>query len=321
MESVYARIDSGSRSAPAAIMPVEDAVEPRKVISHRIRTTFALSPLVAALSRPKLAKRAVRIAVTVVRYFFYPQFETRLNPRKRPVVNVDHPLDETVPFRPDLVAEYLTFFFLWINTALFLVRSYGKKGSDAFADYIDEYRRMYRDCGRVYLRKQSTTRRPPKAANGLFQVIHGLDPHLHCVPSLHVLVVVGNYLIGRRFMERLSGGAMGKRERDALAYIRQEAVRITESVLFVKQHSVNCVAVSFFYLSANFTEFGDAEARRFIGELFSYEGTALGSKAEIREYMYSLYRRLLDSYQKRGDGDWRRVVMDYLKEFKANPPF
>ncbi len=293
----------------------------RPIISHRIRRTFALSPLVAALSWPQTAMRAVKVALTVVRYFFYPQFETRFFPKRRPVVNVDHPLDETIPFRPDLVAEYLTFFFLWINTALFLARNYGRSGILRYASYIDEITMMYLDCGSIYLRRQSTTRRPPKAANSLFSVIHGLDPHLHCVPSLHVLVVVGNLIIGKRFISELSGGSEGLREKRALSYLRQEALRITESVLFVKQHSVNCIAVSFYYLSVFYPEFDQAAVGEFIAELFSYEGGDLASKQDIRDYVEALYQRLLNAYRSRSDGNWRRVVLDYLKEFSANPPF
>ena len=45
----------------------------------------------------------------------------------------------------------------------------------------------------------------------------------------------------------------------ALAYLRQEAVRITESILFVKQHSVNCIGASIFYLQLAFPEFDEAQ--------------------------------------------------------------
>lgn len=293
----------------------------RPILRHRIRSTFALSPLVDALSRPKTAVQAVSLLANVLRYFFYPQFETRFLPKKRPVVNVDHPLDAAVPFRPDLVAEYLTFFFLWINTGLFFVRNYGKAGKAAFSRYIRAVEGMYRDCGSVYLRKQSTTRRPPDAANSLFSVIHSLDPHLHCVPSLHILVVVGNWLYARARLRELSAGNWTLREERALAYLRQEAVRITESVLFVKQHSVNCVGASLFYLRVRYPEFDDAEIRDFLGELFTYEGSDLAVKDEIRDCAYSLYARLWDSYECPGSGDWRRIVFGFLAEFRNNPPF
>ena len=262
------------------------------------------------------------MALTAFRYFFYPQFETKFFPKKRPVVNVDHPLDAKVPFRPDLVAEYLTFFFLWINTGLFLSRNYGKPGVKAYSRYIDEVVEWYRAAGSVYLRKQSTTTRPPDPANGFFRIIHSLDPHLHCVPSLHVIVAAGNWIMGKRLIDGLCGGKPGLRERRALAYLRQEAIRISESVLYVKQHSVNCVGATLFYLRARYpSEFGDAEVRSYMEELYSYEGADIAALDEVKDFIFALYRRLWTSYEKAGDGDWRRQLMKFLSEFKPDPPF
>lgn len=294
----------------------------KPVVSHRIRSTFPLSPLLEALARPRTAAQALRMALTAFRYFFYPQFETKLFPKKRPVANVDHPLDEEVPFRPDLVKEYLTFFFLWINTGMFFARGYGRAGVRAYSSYINEVVTWYREAGSVYLRKQSTTRRPPDPANGFFKVIHSLDPHLHCVPSLHIIIAVGNWIMGRRLLAQLSGGKPGPREDRALTYIRQECIRISESVLYVKQHSVNCVGATIFYLRAKYPEeFGDEEIKRYMAELYTYEGDDLPLKQEIKDYIYSLYLRLWRKYEKAGDGDWRRVLLSFLGEFKVNPPF
>jgi hypothetical protein len=316
-------IESETASARSAVAPkkITEPTSGRQIALHRIRKTFVLSPLLDALSRPQTAVQAVKMAFTALRYFFYPQFESRLFPKKRPAVNVDHPLDQDIPFRPDLVAEYLTFFFLWINTGAFLVRNYGRQGRKAYSRYIDEVISLYRECGSVYLRKQSTTRRPPEAVNSLFSIIHSLDPHLHCVPSLHIIIAVGNWILGRRYLRELSRGVPGLREKRAMEYIRQEAVRISESVLFVKQHSVNCVGATLFYLRARFPEFDESEIHLFMGEYFSYEGSDLPKKEEIKDYVYSLYARLWREYEKAGDENWRKVIFSFLKEFKNNPPF
>lgn len=314
--------ENASESAGRAARTTDQSGSGKPIVNHRIRKTFALSPLLEALSRPRTAAQALRMALTAFRYFFYPQFETKLFPKKRPVVNVDHPLDAEVPFRPDLVKEYLTFFFLWINTGMYFARGYGKPGAKAYSRYIDEVVMWYREAGSVYLRKQSTTVRPPDPANGFFKVIHSLDPHLHCVPSLHIIIAAGNWIMGRRLLGELSGGKPGPREAKALAYIRQECIRISESVLYVKQHSVNCVGATVFYLRAKYPEeFGDGEIRRYMEELYTYEGHDLPLKGEIKEYIYSLYTRLWKKYEKAGDGDWRRVLISFLGEFKSNPPF
>jgi hypothetical protein len=79
---------------------------------------------------------------------------------------------------------------------------------------------------------------------------------------------------------------MGRSAR-ALAYLRQEAVRITESILFVKQHSVNCIGASMFYLSLAFPEFGREAMAEFVESLFTYEGTDLKARAAIRPGSWS----------------------------------
>jgi hypothetical protein len=292
-----------------------------EIIRHRIGRTFALAPLVAALSSPITAGPAFKIALTVLRYFFYPQFETRLFPRRRPVVRVDHPLDRQVPFRPDLVKEYLTFFFLWINSALHIARSFGRPGRLAFREYIIRMDALYRDCASVYLRCQSTTERPRRAANGFFSVIHGLDPHLHCVPSLHVLIVTVNALLGERFIRSLAGPEIGPWHEKAIAYMRQEALRITESVLFVKQHSVNCIGVSIFCLRAWYPEIGEAGALAVAEGLFTYEGRDLPCAGEVRSQAAALYRRLWADHEASGGRSWKAVVLAYLRECEPVSPW
>jgi len=288
---------------------------------HRIGRTFVLSPLVDALRSPATTFPAIRIAWSALRYFFYPQFETRLRPRKRPFVFVDHPLDERVPFRPDLVAEYLTFFFLWINSALYLSRNFGRRGRAAFRDYILRFSRLYEDCGSVSLACQSPTARPPKAANGLFAIIHGVDPHLHCIPSLHVLIVHLNKRLFARHALALSNGKPDAALRKAIEYVEREATRVTESVLFVKQHSVNCIGVSAFCLRAWYPEFGDEAALDVADSLFTVEGQDLEAADEIRGHIKALYRQLWSEYEKRGDGKCRPVVLDYLNSFEPEPPW
>lgn len=276
-----------------------------------------LSPLLYVLGHPRCYGAALRILYASIRYFFFPQFETRFRPKTRPVVNVDHPLDLEVPFRPELVGEYLTFFFLWIDTALFMAREFPGDGPGRFKAHIDEAAQLYRLCGKVYLKRQSTTDRPSEAANGGFALIHGVDPHLHCIPSLHVLLVVGNWILARREW----GGSGGLKEVRALAYLRQEAIRITESILFVKQHSINCVGVSLFFLRARYPDFDALEVERFIAALFSYEGAQMACAQALRDYSFKVYARLWSAYEKRGQCGWDKVVLAFLEEFKPRPPF
>lgn len=304
-----------------------------QILNHRIGRMSVASPVLEALGSPLSVLESARLLVTVIRYFFWPQYETSLNRRKRPVVNVDHPLDEEVPFRPELVGEYLTFFFLWIKTARWLRDTRGRhsrrEGARHFRAHLSYARVLYEDCGKVYLRRQSTTRRPQKSANAGFSLIHSLDPHLHCVPSLHVLLVLANWLRARDVTsarEVSAGGrhaadfGRGRRER-AMAYLRQEAVRITESILFVKQHSVNCIGASMFYLSLAFPDFGREPVKEFVESLFTYEGKDLAARQAVRDRVMELYGQLMADHEGRRETRWERTILRWLRTIPANPPY
>ena len=52
---------------------------------------------------------------TVLEDFFWLQFAVKWGFKKLPVVDVDHPLDDEVPFAPDKVGAYLDFVAYWIR--------------------------------------------------------------------------------------------------------------------------------------------------------------------------------------------------------------
>jgi hypothetical protein len=124
------------------------------------------------------------------------------------VVSVDHPLDEEVPFRPELVGEYLT-----TSSSCGSRRPSGSRRREAgnghgeFRRHLDYARRLYLDCGKVYLRRQSTTKRPLNSPMRAFPSSIPSIRTSNCVPSLHVLLVVANWLRTRSL--NASGGTHG----------------------------------------------------------------------------------------------------------------
>ena len=46
----------------------------------------------------------IKYLVTVMRDFFFLQFAVKFGFKKIPVLNVDHPLDNAVPFTPEKVS-------------------------------------------------------------------------------------------------------------------------------------------------------------------------------------------------------------------------
>jgi len=103
----------------------------------------------------------------------------------------------------------------------------------------------------------------------------------------------------------------------------QGALDITEAVLYVKQHSVNCISASL-YAMARFDPrlFPPEEAERFLSSLFSRPHTDGKVKKEdgeeIRKHILSLYRRFLSQGEAAGNGDdWTLPLLQFLKESPA----
>jgi hypothetical protein len=279
-----------------------------------------MRPLALALGRPVLAIAALRLVGEAVRSFFFPQFENALL-KRRPVYFVDHPLDASVPFDPSRVVKYLEFVKLWMASFFRLGRAYGRRADDLLEGYVHAIRGLYADAGSVYKIAHTSTIRPSENYNFRFALIHATDPHLNCVPSLHVLIVVANWNLASLLVaamrdrgERLRGP--DEAYLDAwLESLRREALAITESVLLVKQHSVNCIGASLFYLKRRFSRFGDAEAEAFVRDLFASGPSSLPNAEELRGVMREVCRSMEAAYAKHPDTGWRGPILEFIRGF------
>lgn len=252
--------------------------------------------LFAAVLRNRSLRRVVRSFIaTVTRRFFIDQFAYRLRLSFRPgsapsVRNIEHPLDAVVPVRYGTVDVYLTFVKLWISALSYLRRRIGPSFDADIAAFLVDMERCYADAASVYGRCLSTTRRPSRPPSPRFAMIYAADPHLFCVPSLHVLVVCYTY---KRLEDllRARGDLDGFRpEMDA---VRARAVAITESILYVRQHSVNCIPTALAMLSVILPSYDEAEARSFLSALFTADpDVSEAGRAEALSYMLGLYGRM-----------------------------
>lgn len=243
--------------------------------------------VVRALGRPKVAASALRFVGTVLKDFFGLQFAVRLGLRKVPVLNVDHPLDAKVPFRPDSIATYLGFIAFWIRPLGWIARHHGPRAFTEHAvAYLTLIDRCYREAADVYRAGMTTTRRP-RYYRGRFLAIHLLDPHLLCVPSLHVMICVLTYTYYRRAFTSLG---VPDAQRAALDdELFAQAAAITDSVLLIKQHSVNCVPAALYAMSRiTPADVTPDEVARFIACLLTDEDP----DGEIRTYISDAFAQL-----------------------------
>ncbi len=273
-------------------------------------------PLALAVSRPRLCWAALGLALEAIRSFFLPQFANVLF-RLRSVVSVDHALDAEIPFDPRHIGKYLEFVKLWMGSVYKLWRLYGENSISGLCEYVDSIRNLYRDAGSVYRRVHTTTARPKETPNLRFALIHALDPHLNCVPSLHVLIVLANWKLAAAFARsrssegvRLDAAAAGA---NWVASLRDEALAITETVLFVKQHSVNCIGASLYYLVNRFPGFTDGDAREVVRDLFTTRGSELAAIGEIRAEIIGIYEALQADMAGSPDRGWQGPILDFIE--------
>ncbi|GHU82885.1 hypothetical protein FACS189468_7550 [Spirochaetia bacterium] len=266
--------------------------------------------VVKILINSRLRPAALRCIGLIFKHFFLLQYRAALFPGRIPVSRADHPLDKLIPFSPHWVAVYLDFVAYWIRIAGFLLDQYGDRGVEPARDFIESIGKLYTFAVTVYGKNLSTTDRPRYFRRLRFLLIHGFDPHLMCIPSLHVMIVIRSYTAFRAMLRSLG-------DEEALAgeisRIRRGALDITEAVLYVKQHSVNCISAAM-YAMTRFDPplFPPEEAEGFVSGLFiKGEGMEAEDCRKIREHIGELYRRFI----KEGEAaaEWEKPLLDFLK--------
>jgi hypothetical protein len=276
----------------------------------KVKNPGTLPAALDILGHPRLWGAALRCIASINKNFFLLQYRAALFPGRIPVSRVDHPLDAAIPFRPELVRTYHDFSPFWIRAAGFILREYGRKALDPVRLFLLSLGNLYAFAAQVYSKNLSTTERPRFLGSPGFLLIHAFDPHLMCIPSLHVMVVIRTWTWFRHVLSDF-----GDRERRASFQedLHRGALAITEAVLFVKQHSVNCIAAAL-YAMTRFEErlFPPSEAEDFALSLFRDEtltGEFPGDR--IRGYILDLYRRFLA--EGKDSASWETPLLAFLQ--------
>ena len=281
---------------------------------------------------PSLRPAFFKAVPSIFYNFFFCQFRAAFLPGRIPVTRVDHPMDERIPFVPAWVTIYLDFINFWVRTISFYLRRYRSRAVAPMSDFIKSIGRLYAFAAEVYSKNLSTTKRPFYIARPRFFLIHLMDPHLMCVPSLHVMVVIHTYLMFAH-TARLLGDE--EKLRDQILEMRQGALAISQAILFVKQHSVNCIPAALYAMTCFSPElFPVKEAEAFTAQLFSpappvcemtavkreHPSAAPATKiaeedmAEIKQHILTLYRRFVA--EGKTAKSWEEPILNFLREMK-----
>jgi hypothetical protein len=266
------------------------------------------------MGSPYLRITGLQCTASAFRNFFFLQYRAALSPGLIPVTRVDHPLDLKIPFLPGKVKVYLDFIAFWVRCLGFLLRQCGREALEPVRNFIESIGKAYAFAAEVYRTNLSTTDRPFYIRRLRFLLIHAVDPHLMCIPSLHVMIVIRTYTLFEEIIKTMGNEKQFAAQAEEL---RRGALAITEAVLYIKQHSVNCVSAAMYAMSRfDPSLFPPAEAERFASDLFieGIEGENLTKEdgEEIRNYIIALYRRFLAEGEK--SEDWKKPLLDFLEE-------
>lgn len=234
-----------------------------------------------------------------------------------PVVHVDHALDQHIPFSPSKVKIYLDFVWFFCRIIGMFIKKLGTKAAIPLcAGFVDFIAELYEKAGSIYSTTLTTTNRPKYCGSPRFVIIHLFDPHLLCVPSLHVAIVAGTYGYIRSIMDQTSFSEEEKEK--ILKDIYQWSVKITESVLYVKQHSINCVAGAMYLLTAGFETklWTKEDAEKYLETLFDDASDVFPQDVvEIRSYMKEMYNKLLADNKK--NQLWQQSLFNWLNNYQG----
>ena len=283
----------------------------------------------------------IRCIKSIFYNFFFRQYRAALLPGRVPVSKVDHPLDLKIPFVPAWVTIYLDFVTFWIRMLSFLLRMYGRKVYGEARDFIVSMGRLYAFAAESYGKNFSTTDRPFYIARPRFFLIHLVDPHLMCIPSLHVMVVIRTYT---KFAAILRSLGEAEKRAAQIEEIKRGALAIAQAILFVKQHSVNCISAALYAMTCFDGElFPPEEAEAFVDLLFGPPETTRPKKrlpnygvrpcaspktklpaediVELKAHIIGLYRNFLAEGKALGvvsaEKGWEKPLLRFLK---MSPP-
>ena len=282
---------------------------------------------VRILGSPYLRTTALFCIASILRNFFFKQYKAAFFPGRIPVSQVDHPLDAKIPFLPGKVGIYLDFVAFWVRSLGFLLRKFRRRALEPVRSFIEDMGKLYAFAAEVYGINLSTTKRPFYIGSPRFFVIHTVDPHLMCIPSLHVMVVVFAYTRFREMLKTLGEGENFAAQGEELY---AGALAITEAILYIKQHSVNCIPAALYAMTCfDPALFPQEEAERFVSLIFAeVKSPAKEDCEEIRDRIISLYRRFLSEGGEGQAGenpgelnpdannsgpDWKDPILNFLK--------
>lgn len=286
-----------------------------KKYSEKKLENFSIFPAIRVFFHLESAGAAWTFIGAILRDFFFLQMAQALHITKRPVIYVDTELDEKIPFTPSYVKTYMSFVPYFIKPMSYIVKRLGiKKAAPYLKLFLGYLTLLYKSASSIYRFSMTTTHRPRYFKKLKFITIHLFDPHLLCVPSLHVAIASGTYAWFRQFFKT---GIIPQKEAEShLEEIKKQAIAIIESVLLVKQHSVNCIPTALYMITSTMNKsfFTPEDATLFINSFFNTTPEiSPETRKELQDYFAYMYERIYT--EKYYNSNWQDSIKHWLLEY------
>lgn len=286
----------------------------QKFANRELKSFSGVYPYFRLLWSPRTAKVSWKFLHTVTKSYLGTQFLEKWGFYHIPIVKVDSPLDKKIPFTPSKVYIYMDFVYLFLRPLTMLIRRFGlKKAAPICNAWFSSATKVYSEASRMYHHSLSTTERPVYKENFHFRVIHAFDPHLLCVPSLHIALIALTEVFFKREFKNIGLSDAECFQKNTELY--NEAIEIAESVLYMKQHSVNCIPAALYMITKLFPSlFSPNDATNFINDMFlSTELIKPEDVSSIKEYISFMYERYL--LEGVAADDWRDPVIRWIDSY------
>lgn len=282
-----------------------------------VKSIKNFSPLptwIVSLTDPKIIPHSIAYLHAVAADFFGIQFLRKLKLVRIPILNVETPLDNKVPFVPQYINDYLGFVNFWIRPLAMMIKILGtKKAAPYLVKYFSLLKKSYKYASQIYRFSMTTTNRPLYKKRTSFVVMRMLDPHYLCVPSLHIAIVILCYAFFRDILQKED---FTREQRELWTReIYEGAIKIAETVLYVKQHSVNCIPAALYMMTKILPKsFSESDAQKFLDDMFATRGNILeSSREEIVNYMKDIFARFYE--EGKNSAEWNLPIKKWMKEY------
>lgn len=282
-----------------------------------IRNFSPLPTWIAGLTNPKILPHTVAYIHTVTADFFGLQFLRKFKLVRIPILNVETPLDKKIPFAPQHLNDYLGFVNFWIRPLAMLIKILRSKNAAPYlAEFFSLLKKSYKSAAQIYRFCMTTTRRPLYKKRTYFVILRALDPHYMCVPSLHIAIVSLCYAFFRDVLQKENFSAEQRELWTREIY--EGAIKIAETVLYVKQHSVNCIPAALYMMTRIVPKiFSESDAQKFLSDMFvTRRDIPQDAREEIVNYMKNLFTRFHE--EGKNSDQWNAPIKNWMKEYAKN---